>query len=128
MSFVYGNCVFGNGLEDAWAVFAVAVSSYGWLGEDAKHARFTAMIGALEAAEADVQILRVGRSWDVARYAREMAGTVALAPPTARSESLPNSSANWASTFMAPPARRDKARQAAPAAWSGAARHAVPAP
>ena len=39
IAFIYGNCVFASGLEDAWAAFAVTVSSYGWLGEDAKHAR-----------------------------------------------------------------------------------------
>ena len=74
ISFVYGNCVFADGLSDAWAAFAVTVSSYGWLGEDAKHARLVSLIGALEAAEADVQIIRVGRRWALGRYAQEMTG------------------------------------------------------
>jgi hypothetical protein len=74
IAFVYGNCVFGAGLDDPWAAFAVEVSSYGWLAEDAKHARLAALIGALEAAEADIQILRVGRRWEVARYAEQLAG------------------------------------------------------
>jgi hypothetical protein len=70
IEFVYGNCVFARGLEDAWAAFAVRVSSYAWLGEEGKRARMLALIGALEAVEADIQILRVCRRWDPERYAR----------------------------------------------------------
>jgi hypothetical protein len=72
ISFTYGNCVFADGLTDAWAAFAVEVASYQWLSEDRKRARFLALLGALEAIEADVQILRVGRCADVAQYTREM--------------------------------------------------------
>ena len=69
VTFVYGNCVFARGLDDGWAAFAVEPSSYAWLSEDGKRARFLALIGALEAIEADVQILRVWRRWETARYA-----------------------------------------------------------
>jgi hypothetical protein len=72
LTFVYGNCVFGEGLDDGWAAFSVETSSYEWLSADGKRARFLALLGALEALEADVQILRVARSWDVAQYAREL--------------------------------------------------------
>jgi AAA-like domain len=72
ISFVYGNCVFADGLADCWAAFSVEPSSYQWLSEDAKRARFLALLGALEAIEADVQILRVGRRWEVGRYAQEV--------------------------------------------------------
>jgi AAA-like domain len=72
IGFVYGNIVFGERMTDAWAAFRVRVASYQWLGEDAKHARFLALLGALEALEADVQILRVARRWDVDRYAGEL--------------------------------------------------------
>jgi hypothetical protein len=68
ISFVYGNCVFAQGLDDAWAAFAVPASSYSWLSEDAKRARFLALIAALETIEADVQILRVCRRWELDRY------------------------------------------------------------
>jgi hypothetical protein len=74
ISFVYGNCVFAAGLNDCWAAFSVELSSYQWLSEDGKRARFLALLGALEATEADVQILRVARRWDVQRYAQEMDG------------------------------------------------------
>ena len=63
LSFTYGNCVFGERASDVWAVFAVEPSSYQWLGDDGKRGRMLALLGALEAIEADVQILRVaGRS------------------------------------------------------------------
>ena len=72
ISFVYGNCVFADGLDDCWAAFALASSSYAWLSEGAKRARFLALLGALEAVEADVQILRVCRRWAVEQYGREL--------------------------------------------------------
>ena len=83
--FVYGNCVFAATLDDVWAAFAVETDAYEWLGEDAKRARFLALLGALEAIEADVQILRVGRRWEAARYARELDAELAAgaAPATA---------------------------------------------
>jgi hypothetical protein len=74
IGFVYGNCVFGDGLTDGWAAFAVEAASYQWLSDDAKRARLIALLGALEAIEADVQILRVARRWDVQRYLRELEG------------------------------------------------------
>ena len=72
LHFVYGNCLFADGFDDAWAAFAVEPTSYQWLGADGKRARFLALLGAIEAVEADVQVLRVGRMWDVERYAREL--------------------------------------------------------
>jgi hypothetical protein len=74
LSLVYGNCVFGAGLDDAWAAFVVPSASYEWLAQDGKRARFLALLGALEAAGADLQIVRVNRRWDVSGYAREMGG------------------------------------------------------
>ena len=60
LAFVYGNCLFGEDLTDGWAAFVVEQESYAWLTIEEKHARFLALVGALEAAEADLQILRVG--------------------------------------------------------------------
>ena len=59
--FTYGNCVFAEGLSDAWAAFQIETSSYQWLGEDDKRTHFLALLGALEALEADVQVLRLAR-------------------------------------------------------------------
>jgi AAA-like domain len=59
ITFVYGNCVFAQGPEDCWAAFTVEPSSYEWLGEESKRARMLELVGALEAIEADVQIIRV---------------------------------------------------------------------
>jgi hypothetical protein len=72
LSLVYGNCVFGASLDDGWAAFVVPTASYDWLAEDGKRARFLALLGALEATGADLQIVRVGRRWDVEAYIREM--------------------------------------------------------
>jgi hypothetical protein len=72
ISFVYGNLVFGATLDDIWAAFSIPSSSYEWLSEEAKRARLLALMGALEAVEADVQILRVGRRWDLDGYLHEL--------------------------------------------------------
>jgi hypothetical protein len=77
IGFVYGNCVFADGLDDGWAAFAVEVASYEWLSDDSKRARFLALLGGLEAIEADVQILRVSTRWEVERYAREQESEIA---------------------------------------------------
>ena len=80
IGFTYGNCVFADGLSDAWAGFAVEMASYQWLSDDGKRTRLLALLGAIEAIEADVQILRVGRRWEVERYARELAGDAPSTP------------------------------------------------
>ena len=49
--FVYGNCVFGSGPEDAWAGFAIDTSSYAWLSEEGKRSRFADLLGAIERGE-----------------------------------------------------------------------------
>jgi AAA domain-containing protein len=72
ISFVYDNCVFAETLEDAWAAFAVASSSYEWLSPEGKRSRMLSWVAALEAVEADVQILRVGRAWDRDGYLRDL--------------------------------------------------------
>jgi hypothetical protein len=71
IAFVYGNCVFAGALDDCWAAFALTASSYAWLSEDDKRARMFAFLGALEALEADVQILRVTSRWGADRYGLE---------------------------------------------------------
>jgi AAA-like domain len=73
IGFVYGNCVFARGLDDVWAAFAVDVSSYTWLSEQGKRSRLNTLVGAIEAVEADIQILRVCKRWRVERYTRELA-------------------------------------------------------
>ena len=74
IAFVHGNCVFADGLGDPWAAFAVRMDSYAWLDRDEKRARMLSLVGALEAAEADVQLLRVGAAWHAERYGRELEG------------------------------------------------------
>ncbi len=75
ISFVYGNLVFGATPDDVWAAFSIPCASYEWLSVEAKRACMQALMGALEALEADVQILRVGRRWNLAGYVRELEQT-----------------------------------------------------
>ena len=77
ISFVYGNCVFASGLNDPWAAFAVQTASYEWLSEEAKRSRLLALLGALDAIEADVQIVRVAKPWDVDGYLADLEETAA---------------------------------------------------
>ncbi|MFI4991487.1 MAG: ATP-binding protein [Solirubrobacterales bacterium] len=70
--FTYGNCVFAEDLSDAWAAFQIKPSSYQWLDEDDKRARFLALLGALETLEADVQILRLACDPSPDRYEAEL--------------------------------------------------------
>jgi hypothetical protein len=64
--------VFAEGLDDCWAAFAVRARSYQWLPEDGKRARLLELLGAIEALEADLQIVRVARRWELKRYVREL--------------------------------------------------------
>jgi hypothetical protein len=61
--FVDGNRVYGTGAGDCWAAFRLQTSSYAWLPEEQKRARLANLIGAIEAVEADIQVLRVDRRW-----------------------------------------------------------------
>ncbi len=72
ISFVYGNLVFGASADDVWAAFSIPCASYEWLSGEAKRTRMLALMGALEALEADVQILRVGRRWNLEGYLGEL--------------------------------------------------------
>ncbi len=72
IAFVYGNCVFGSGLDDGWAAFRVGTGSYAWSSEPDKQSRLIGAVGALESLEADLQILRVSKRWQVEDYERDM--------------------------------------------------------
>ncbi len=63
--FIYGNCVFAEGSDDCWAAFTVDLSSYAWLSDEAKRMRLLELVGAIEAIEADIQLIRVSRAHGV---------------------------------------------------------------
>jgi hypothetical protein len=65
LSFVYGNCLQGS--CGPWALFALEPYSYATLAPARKRERFGRLLAAIESLEADIQILRVSRSWDAAR-------------------------------------------------------------
>ncbi len=68
ISFLYGNLVFGSSLDDVWAAFAVSSESYEWLPAEGKRSRLLSLLAALQALQADVQILRVTRRLSVEGY------------------------------------------------------------
>ncbi len=90
ITFIYGNCVFGSGLDDGWAAFRVQTSAYAWSSDSDKQARLIGLVGAFESLGADLQILRVSRRWQLDAYEREMGGSTQRggeppgAPPGAR--------------------------------------------
>lgn len=71
ITLVYGNCVFGERLDDVWAAFVLPVGSYEWLSMGAKRSQMLSLACAIEAIDADFQLLRVTREWDRRRYTRE---------------------------------------------------------
>ncbi|MEA2299408.1 MAG: hypothetical protein QOF77_2344 [Solirubrobacteraceae bacterium] len=70
ISFVYGNCVLGS--SGPWALFALAPCSYAALSGERKHEMFGRLLAAVEAAEADLQLIRVTRDWDLEGYVAEL--------------------------------------------------------
>ncbi len=71
ISFVYGNCLLGA--SGPWALFALTPCSYAALSTERKQELFGRLLAAIEAAEADLQLIRVARSWELDRYADELA-------------------------------------------------------
>jgi hypothetical protein len=72
ISFVYGNCLLGA--SGPWALFALSPCSYDVLSKERKRELFGRLLAALEAAGADLQVIRVARAWDLERYASELEG------------------------------------------------------
>jgi hypothetical protein len=72
LRFVYGNLCLGGSERDAWALFVVEAHPFDGLTAADKRERFSRLVSALEAVEADLQILRVSRPFDIERYAREL--------------------------------------------------------
>ncbi len=68
LTFIYGHCIFARGLDDPWAAFRLHGSSYAWCGEAEKRSKMLSLLGAIEAVEADIQIVRVSRRWEPERY------------------------------------------------------------
>ena len=83
LRFVYGNLCLGGSERDAWALFVARPHPFDGLTAADKRERFSRLVSALEAIEADLQILRVSRPFDVAQYTRDL-----LAERAAHSEPL----------------------------------------
>ncbi len=70
LAFIYGNCLFAEGLHDPWAAFVIDPASYAWLPGEQKRRRMLALAGALEALDADFQIVRVESPTSISGHAR----------------------------------------------------------
>jgi len=70
VSFVYGNCLLGS--SGPWGLFAVPATSYAALSNERKQEVFGRLLAAIEAVEADIQVIRVSRQWDLDGYAAEL--------------------------------------------------------
>jgi hypothetical protein len=79
IKFVYGNCVFANGLDDAWATFVLEPTTYAWLTVAERRRHMHALVAALTALQADFQISRVSSAWPVDGYVRSIEGELAQA-------------------------------------------------
>ncbi|MGI8800948.1 MAG: ATP-binding protein [Solirubrobacteraceae bacterium] len=75
ISFVYGNCLLGS--SGPWALFELEPCAYAFLTDERKRELFGRLLAAIEALEADIQLIRVTRAWDLDRYAGELAGAYA---------------------------------------------------
>ena len=83
LRFVYGNLCLGGSERDAWALFVATPHPFDGLTAADKRERFSRLVSALEAVQADLQILRISRPFDVERYTREL-----LDEPAAHSDPL----------------------------------------
>ena len=72
LRFVYGNLCLGGSDRDAWALFVATPHPFDGLTAADKRERFSRLASALESVEADLQILRVSRPFDVTQYTRDL--------------------------------------------------------
>lgn len=70
ISFMYRNVVFGDGPDDAWAVYRLATRSYAGLPAASKHELLAELAALVYGLEADFTLLRVAREWDIEHYVR----------------------------------------------------------
>ncbi|HEX3875284.1 MAG TPA: ATP-binding protein [Solirubrobacteraceae bacterium] len=70
VSFAYGNCLLGAG--GPWGLFALPSTSYATLSSERKQEVFGRLLAAIEAVEADIQVIRVARPWDLEAYAADL--------------------------------------------------------
>lgn len=68
ITFAYRNLVFGRDLDDAWALYRLAMTSYDGLSVAAKKDLLGQIAAFAYSVEADFQLLRVSRGWSVHEY------------------------------------------------------------
>jgi hypothetical protein len=70
LTFAFRNLVFGDGTDDAWALYRVCTVSYEGLPSAEKRELLYDLASFAYAIEADFQLLRVTRQWSVEGYLR----------------------------------------------------------
>jgi hypothetical protein len=78
ISFVYRNLVFGDHVDDVWAVYRVATRSYAGLTRADKREHLALLASFASAIECDFTLLRVARPWSLDQY---LAGVEAVSDP-----------------------------------------------
>ncbi|HET6449046.1 MAG TPA: ATP-binding protein [Conexibacter sp.] len=76
ITFVHGNLVFGEQLEDVWAVYRLETRSYAGMTNGQKRELLSQLAAFAYAIEADFTILRVTRPWSVEQYEAGVRATV----------------------------------------------------
>lgn len=68
ITFIYRNVVFGDGLDDVWAVYRLPTRSYAGQPVAGKRELLTQLAALAYGLEADFSLVRVARPWDVEQY------------------------------------------------------------
>jgi AAA-like domain len=68
LTFAYGNLVFGQDVDDAWALYRLETCSYAGLPRSEKRELLARLAALAYALEADFQLLRVTRPWSIDAY------------------------------------------------------------
>jgi len=75
ITFIYRNLVFGERVQDVWAVFRLATRSYAGLTSANKREVLSLLASFAYAVEVDFSLLRVARPWSVDAYAMGVEAT-----------------------------------------------------
>jgi AAA-like domain len=70
IGFIYRNLVFGETLDEAWAVYRLATKSYSGMTASGKRELLSLIASCAYSLEADFSLLRVSRPWSLEAYAR----------------------------------------------------------
>jgi hypothetical protein len=79
ITFIHGNLVFGESIDDAWAVYRLSTQSYAGLTRTGKQELFSLISSFAYAIDADFTLLRVSRPWSLENYVMGVEATASVA-------------------------------------------------